>query len=167
MNKKETLFHKITKESQDSIFRICLSFVGRSEDLNDLKQDIYLQIWKSMDQFRGESTWKTYIFRIAYNTAIKYKSRQKPSTPLPENYINKAEEPFQTQGEKSLELDLLHKCIQKLAEGDRLLVSFMLEDLTYKEIADVLQLEVNHVGVKINRVKRKLAKLIESENGKS
>lgn len=61
MDDKEQLFNELVSTSKNSIYRICYSFLDDPKDIKDLRQEIFLELWKSMDRFKGESSWNTYI----------------------------------------------------------------------------------------------------------
>jgi len=65
---------------------------------------------------------------------------------------------------KEERLNLLQQSIKKLSDNDRILISLVLEDLSYKEIAEVLNMNIGNVGVRIGRVKKKLKELMENAN---
>ena len=57
----------------------------------------------------------------------------------------------------------LMQCVQKLKKDERLLISLVLEELSYQEIADIIGIEANNVGVRINRIKNRLLKIYNNE----
>lgn len=164
MDDKEQLFKELIATSKNSIYRICYSFLDDPEDIKDLRQEIFFELWKSMDRFKGESSWNTYIYRIAVNTSIRFKTtlgkRKSVETPIKESVIKMAEN--QSEKEKEERLNLLQQSIKKLPDNDRMLISLVLEDLSYKEIAEVLNMNIGNVGVRIGRVKKKLKELMEN-----
>ena len=164
MNDKEQQFKELIKSSKNSIYRICYSFLDDPEDIKDLKQEIFCELWKSMDRFKGESSWNTYIYRIAVNTAIRFKTtlekKRSIETPIKQTVLKIAEDNSNKQKEERL--NLLQQSIKKLSDNDRILISLVLEDLSYKEIAEVLNMNIGNVGVRIGRVKKKLKELMEN-----
>lgn len=159
---KERLFEDLIQSNEDRIYRICRSYLKNREDIPDLYQEILIQIWKSIDRFRNESTWSTYIYRIALNTAIKFQRKNSNDR----KYIRSDLEAEENSNNKDYiykekRLNAMHACIQMLSDGDKLLITLVLEDLTYKEIADILDSNTNLIGVRINRVKKRIMKLME------
>lgn len=164
MKDKRTLFNEILEGSKGSIYRICTAYLSDPEHRNDLYQEILIAIWHSMDRFQGQSKINTYIYRIAVNTAIKYCLKIKKENQL----ISRSEIP-DIPAEKEQDMEpliqkMLH-CIQTMADNERLLLGLVLENLSYKEIAEILGTDVNHVGVKINRAKKKLLDLMKNNHG--
>ena len=74
---KDRLFEDLITENEDRIYRICRSYLKSKTDIPDLYQEILLEIWKSIDRFKHESAWSTYIYRIALNTAIKFTKKNR------------------------------------------------------------------------------------------
>ncbi len=166
MSEKEHLFELIVQENRHRIYRVCRAYLPDPDDANDLYQEILLKIWLNLDSFRGEAQQSTWLFRIALNTAIVYrKKQQRQPVPLPKDILqfpeNNSDKAHKEQQE--LLLEKLHACITQLENHDRLLISLVLEEMSYKDIAEVLGITLNHVGVKINRIKQKLADLMEPQ----
>lgn len=158
LEQKEQLFNQLLEQSKGSIYRVCKAYLYDEQQTDDLFQEILIEIWRSMERFRSEAKWNTYIYRIAVNTAIKYNLKWKKSK-------NKTIEnvPTITLEEKIEEenrFEQMHKAIQQLKPPDRLLISLVLEDLSYKEIAEILDSKVNLIGVRINRIKQRIIKII-------
>ncbi|NOS83963.1 MAG: RNA polymerase sigma factor [Ignavibacteria bacterium] len=165
---KDTLFKQVLKENKDRIYRICCAYERNAIDRDDLYQEIAINIWKNLDKFEGRSAISTWIYRIAVNTSlmhVKKESRRNSSkTELDENSLNIAEPPNDDREEKietGKKIEILNECINELGTLDRLIISMVLEDLSYKEIAEVTGLTVNNTGVRINRIKKELLKLME------
>ncbi|MFU8862022.1 MAG: RNA polymerase sigma factor [Cyclonatronaceae bacterium] len=160
---KDRLFEELIAKNEDRIYRICRSYLTSKSDIPDLYQEILLEIWKSIDRFRHEAAWSTYIYRIALNTAIKFtkKAEKNREQALPvieiEDNSQKSEDL-----EKEQTLHVMHSCIQMLSDSDKLLITLVLEDLSYKEIAEILDCSTNLIGVRIKRVKGRLLKLMEN-----
>lgn len=161
---KKTLFNEILDGSKGSIYRICTAYLADPEHRNDLYQEILIAIWHSMDRFEGQSKWNTFIYRIAVNTAIKYCLKIKKENQM----ISRSEIPdIPAERDQDLEpmIQKMLNCIQLMADNERILLGLVLENLSYKEIAEVLGTDVNHVGVRINRAKKKLLELMKNNHG--
>lgn len=164
-SEKEYLFETLLANNKDRIYRICRSWLSNESDLPDLYQDILIEIWRSLDRFRNEASLDTYIYRIAVNVAIKNKMRSTKST-MP--VVSDVEIVYEDQSEeceqKEKKLDTMHRCIQMLNDQDKMLISLVLEDLSYKQIAEIFECSVNVIGVKINRAKKRITQLIETHH---
>lgn len=158
---KEQLFQKLLEQSKASIYRVCKAYLYDAQQTDDLFQEILIEIWRSIERFQGKSKWNTYIYRIAVNTAIKYnlnlkKAEQKIAPPT-QSYT------IQDKIKQEHQFEMMYRAVQELNPNDRLLISLVLEDLSYKEIAEVLDSSTNLVGVRIGRVKKRIIKIIEKQ----
>lgn len=161
MANKEELFNKIVQQCKGSVYRLCKAYLYDKEAVDDLYQEVLIRLWANMEKFKGESEWSTYVYRIAVNTAISFNRKYKPSQPLNENF-DAISESSDEKKENEDRLNHLHYCISLLEAQDRLIITLMLEELSYKEIADITGSTVTNVGVKINRIKQRLLKLMQT-----
>lgn len=162
---KKQLFEKVIEDSRNSIYRICRSYLYDLEATDDLFQEILIQVWNSLDQFRAQSSWNTYIYRISINTAITFnknaKKQHKRHLQQDVSELSLAAEISSESSEQKL--DKLLRAIQKLSDPDRLVISLVLEDLSYKQIAEYLHISTSNVGIKINRAKKRIQKIVERD----
>jgi len=162
LDQKNKIFSDIVSGCHGSIYRICLAYLYDRSHADDLYQEIMLQVWKSLDKYKGDAKINTWVYRIAVNTAITYNQKQKRTQ---HDSLSATAEVIADQGrnmEKERQLTALTAAIRKLEEGDRIIISLVLEDLGYKEIAEVTGNSVNNIGVKINRIKTRIMKLMEN-----
>lgn len=160
MNSKEEFFEQTYNSLKDKIYRLCLGFMGNRSDADDLFQEVLIKIWNNLDNFREESSINTWVYRIATNTALMSinkinKSESKHTNLLPDNLkneISQVNESFQQDKVKKL-----YQAISSLKEVDRIVISLLLEDNSYKEIANITGISISNVGVKINRIKKTLS----------
>ena len=165
LEQRDKIFGEIVQQCHGSVYRICHAYLYNKSHADDLYQEIMLQVWKSLDKFKGEAKVNTWVYRIAVNTAISYNLQHKREqhSELPET-VNVADEHAGAAKEKEQQFELLAKAISKLEEHDRLIISLVLEDLSYKEIAEITGSSINNIGVKISRIKVRLVKLMENNN---
>ena len=159
MEKLKTIFLSALKENEDKLYRICSIYSDCNEDSKDLFQEVLVNIWKSMSSFKGNSSVGTWMFRIALNVCLRFKSKytknQNRFIRLDSVTISNigSEKADTNSNEKLL---ALRKCVKKLNDGDKAIVALYLEGLAYREISDILGLSENHIAVKIKRIKSKL-----------
>ena len=138
---------------------------AEGEDRKDLMQDVMLAIWKAIPSFREQAKPSTFIYRVAHNAALTWKRARK-------NYDRKLDQyetllppalhlPPETTDQEILEL--LYAAIRKLAPLDRSLALLFLDDVSYCEMAEIHGLTESNVGVRLNRLKQKLALLMQEE----
>jgi RNA polymerase sigma-70 factor (ECF subfamily) len=161
---RERLFHELFAENQPRIRRLCYGFLGPCPEVDDLFQDIMVNVWNSLPGFRGESRPSTWLYRIAVNSALIYRRKRRATEPLPE-LCDPGRGAHQNLEEEE-RLQALRAAIATLPDQDRLIITLLLEGLSYKEIAEITGLTVNHVGVKISRIKQVLEDLLtEAHHG--
>ncbi|MEJ5961636.1 RNA polymerase sigma factor [Pedobacter immunditicola] len=158
INMDETQFLSLIKEHQGIIHKICRLYRDIREDREDLFQEITFQLWKSHQAFKNDAKVSTWIYRIALNTAIATFRKKKrtieyyPVLPdLPE------EQPCE---ELAIRQERLFGALKQLDDGDKAIITLYLEDLSYQQIADVIGISENYVGVKLNRIKIKIQKIL-------
>ena len=160
---QETIFLNALEQNQEKLFRICSIYSKDDEDSKDLFQEVLVNIWWSMSTFKANSTIGTWMFRVALNVCLRFKSKH---TKNQNRFIKLdsitianfgTEENSEVENEK---LDSLRKCVKELNEGDKAIVALYLEGIAYKEISSILGLSENHIAVKIKRIKLKLLNCI-------
>lgn len=129
---------------------------------NDLFQEIVIQLWKSFGSFRGEAKITTWMYRIALNTAIsgfRKQSRNIKTEDIRESHFN-----ISDNGEDNREEDFqrLQWAIQHLSEIERAMIMMALEEVPYEEIAETIGITQNNVRVRMNRIREKLRKLMDT-----
>ena len=158
-------FNALVQQLGDKIYRLVSAYLADKNEVADLYQEVLVNIWQSLPRFKGDAQLSTWVYRIAVNTAITYskkelRRKQKLANPLSEGHLSV---PQIASQDKEPQLQLLEKCIQQLPEYERLLIGLLLDDQPYKSIAEIIGISLNHVGVKINRAKAKLSRLMEEQ----
>ncbi|WP_221392370.1 RNA polymerase sigma factor [Dyadobacter sp. NIV53] len=157
-------FLKIIGQHQKIVHKISRLYRDNREDQQDLFQEIVYQLWKAYPGFRSESKVSTWIYRIALNTAIA--TFRKPKIPIDrtENIPDQYHPTDQLKISENEER--LFAALRQLNDSDKAVISLFLEDYSYVEIAAMMGISENYVGVKINRIKEKLKLILNiKENG--
>jgi len=149
---RERLFLEMFHQNKSRVQRLCFAYLNSTADIDDLFQEIMTNLWNALPTFRGDSHPNTWPYRIAINTALLYRRKRRPSEPLPE--ITDPGPSTHQHLEDAERLAALRRAIASLPDQDRLIITLLLESLSYREIAEVTGLTVNHVGVKISRIKQ-------------
>lgn len=140
------------------ISHICRAYANDEESLKDLIQEVSLQLWRSHQSFEGKSQTSTWVYRVSLNVCLSHARKVKRRLDVvPLNDLDHVEEYDPNQKEQ---MDKLYYAIKQLSESDRAIVLLYLEDKSYKEMSDILGITVTNVGVKVNRLKERLKKLI-------
>lgn len=152
-------FLALLNEYRGAIHRVSRTYAATVADREDLVQEIVYQLWRAFPSFRRESAGVTWVYRIALNTAItgvRRRSRQPAQVPL----ADAPDVPSPPAADSDARTDLLYRAVRRLGDVDRALVMCYLEDLSYREIADVLGISESNVGARLSRTKTKLQELV-------
>lgn len=161
MNKKEEFFRKAISENRERILRICRYYAPTIEDQKDIYQEIMINIWRSLESFRGESAIGTWIYRIAINTSLSYSGKRYKQMKLNvdiegqhlKNVID-GEDGSHLLSDK--DFARLQAELNQLSVIDKAIMGLVLEDLSTREIADIIGITEPNVRVKIHRIKEYL-----------
>jgi len=156
LEEAEQGFLEVLGRHEQLINKVIRIYAVDSEDRRDLFQEIVYQLWRSYGSFKGDSRIGTWLYRVALNTAITSlrKGKKSQHDELADQFIPTS--CSFANPDRSEQVRQLYSAIRSLGEVDRALVMLYLEDLSYKEIAEVLGLTEDNVGVKLNRIKTKL-----------
>jgi RNA polymerase sigma factor (sigma-70 family) len=160
MNGMEREFTELVNQYKGIIYKVCHLYCHNSEDRKDLFQEIVIQLWKSYKSYRNEAKLSTWIYKIALNTALT--SLRKDS----KNKFGKSisETDFEIPAMESTEnehINILYQAIQQLTEVEKAIIMLYLDEKNYDEITDIVGISKTNVGVKLNRIKQKLSKIIK------
>ncbi|MEM6345145.1 MAG: RNA polymerase sigma factor [Bacteroidota bacterium] len=165
---KEAEYLKLMEANQERLQRICRFYCRDVEAQKDLMQEIAFQIWRSRERYRGEAQLNTWLYRIGINTALAYLRKQKKRETQPleakAQVVADARNP-EEKLEQQERLDLLMQAIQQLKKLDQSIILLYLEELSYQEIAKVTGLSESNVGVKINRIKKRISQNLKKSTG--
>lgn len=162
MENKEDLFRKIVADNDERIKRICKYYNPNTEDQKDMYQEILVNIWKSLENFRGDSAISTWLYRIAVNTSLGYTGKAFKEMKLmvhseTENLNSLLDDDSLAEKLKQeKQLNKLQLELNQLSVIEKSLMSLMLEGLSMREIADVIGITEPNVKVKIHRIKEQL-----------
>ena len=151
-------FMERVQAHQDIIHKVGFVYGRVPADREDLTQEILLQLWRSFDSFDGRSGFPTWMYRVALNTAITFRRRQKP--PSQEQAEPRIEGTQLAQAEFSEDLETLYRAIARLSAVEKAIIMQWLDERSYREIADTLGISVKNVSVRLVRIRERLARLI-------
>lgn len=155
----EQAFLEMMRQHQGIVHKICRLYRDSLEDREDLFQEITYQLWKAVPSFRQEAKPSTWIYRIALNTAISSFRKKKPALSYEAVLPDIAEETF--QDEQGLRQERLFAALKHLNDADKAIITLYLEELSYKEIAEMIGTTENNVAVKLNRIRNKIQQLLK------
>lgn len=146
------------------IFKISKMYMDDNDDRDDLFQEIIYQVWKAYPNFKGESEFSTWLYRIALNTAIIFlKSEKKRSFIANEDFSNYKITQDEYDYEKEEKLAIMYQAINRLSPIDKAFIFYYLEDFSGREIAEQMGISEGNVRVKMNRAKNKLKDILNNK----
>jgi RNA polymerase sigma-70 factor (ECF subfamily) len=146
------------------IIKICRAYTDSQEDFEDYYQEVCLQIWRSKDKFRGDSKWSTWIYRLSLNICLTLiKKKKKTRQYFNNDAVNQYEEGEENSAFSNENLNFLYEAIKRLSEIDRAIILLYLEEKPNKEIAEIIGTTPNNIGVRVNRIKERLKKLLDGK----
>ena len=161
MDSLELDFSRIIREHKGTIYTVCYMFSKDEEEVADLFQDILVNLWKGFANFRGESSARTWIYRVSLNTCIsaeRKKKRKGETVPLDMN-INL----FDDSAEDLKQIRMLQSRISRLGPFDRAIVLLWLENLSYDEIGAIVGITAKNVSVRLFRIKAQLRNMSDEK----
>lgn len=165
-------FAQLMRDNEKRIYNLTLRMTGNPEDAMDLAQEAFLNAWRGLKFFKGDSAFSTWVYRLASNACIDHLRRQKRrqdiSAPMPVDEEDDTPPDIpddRFQPEQELERQELRNAVSaglsRLSDEHRqVLVMREINGLSYQEIADVLDLEAGTVKSRIARARNSLRKIL-------
>ncbi len=167
----ETLVRKYERFVSTCVYQV----VGNTQDTLDVSQEAFLKLYKSLSTFKGESSFSSWLYRIAKNCALDFLRRKKaPAVSIDEQdedgkSLEIADEDVKSSPEKSLlrkeKHEILWKCVNKLSESHReIIVLCDINGYTYEQISEMLDIKEGTVKSRLFRARETLKNLLLEEN---
>lgn len=160
-------FSELMRRHQDRVYRYLLRMLGSHEDALELAQEAFIKAWQALPQWQPEAQFRTWLFRIANNTALDALRRRKlvEFVPLEDSYDAQSSGPDpERQAQATQEVRQLEASLKRLApEHRQILLLREVEEMSYEEIGQVLSLSEGTVK---SRLARARAALIEMRAGR-
>jgi RNA polymerase sigma-70 factor (ECF subfamily) len=161
MENKEDRFRSIVAENDRKIRGICRYYAPSDEDQKDMYQEILINIWKSLEKFRGDSQISTWIYRIAVNTSLNYAGKHYKLLRLnvdPQHIglLTMLQDDEGQATEQEAQIEKLQMFLNQLNVIDKAIMGLVLDELPTREIADIIGITEPNVRVKIHRIKETL-----------
>ena len=173
-SKSQKAYGKLLDDFQHKVFSTCISFVPNKEDAEDIAQEVFVEVFHSIDKFKEASSLSTWIYRITTNKCLEFIRRKNTKkrfaflqsifgNEIPLNktpYFTEMNHPGIQMENKEVN-EILFKAINKLPETQK--VAFTLskiDGLSYEEIGDVMEKSLSSVESLIFRAKKNLQDLL-------
>ncbi len=142
-------------------------YAPESADADELQQEMMVQLWRSVPSFAGQAKPSTWIYRVCLNTGLTWQRAQRRrearvvTSPAPIDAAVSADgDPANRQEQGDL-MQRLMIAVRSLPAAQRSLIVLALDDLSYREIAEITGMTENHVGVALSRARKALAQKME------
>lgn len=167
----------MVETNQDRVYNTALGIVQNAEDAEDVAQEVFIQVFRSIHNFKGEAKLSTWLYRIATTRALDHlrSKKSKKRAGLIQRLFGENNEPvyeipdFNHPGvalDKKENAAKLFKAIAQLPENQKIAFTLhKLEDLSYQEVSEVMKTSVPAVESLMHRAKQNLRKVLEKEIG--
>ncbi|WP_437399627.1 RNA polymerase sigma factor [Flagellimonas lutimaris] len=165
-------FSNLVDGYKDLVFTLAIRMLGNREEAEEVSQDVFIKVYKSLPNFKGDSKVSTWVYRIAYNTCldrIKKNKKKRMHTDL--NHIDQiAYADLDTAYHKMVmaeRSEMIERCLSKLsAEDAGVLTLFYLEEKNLQEMEETTNIPVNTLKVRLFRARKRLASVMEKNVNK-
>ncbi|WP_298237067.1 RNA polymerase sigma factor [uncultured Algibacter sp.] len=159
-------FSVLVDRYKDLVYTLALRMLKNREEAEEVSQDTFIKIYKSINKFKGDSKFSTWVYKVTYNTCLdRLKKNRKHFNDIPINEFTEHQVKTIDNALDSLEQEEYSKAIQECiallpSEDAFLLTLYYFEELSLEEISKAVGLKANNVKVKIFRGRKKLATIL-------
>jgi len=166
---QETIFRRWLNDHLGLMLKLVRAGAATPEDQDDLFQEVLVNVWSSIRAFRGEARETTWIYRVAFNTTMAWRRgewrRRRGHEKFLKFDVSPQLQPSHLDSLPERELvERLYAAIRQLPKVDASLALMHLDGLSYQEMAEVLGISENYIGVKLNRIRKQLADQLKGAN---
>lgn len=162
-------FSILVDHYKDLVFTLALRMLKNREEAEEVAQDTFIKAFKSLDTFKGESKFSTWIYRVAYNTSLdRIKKNRKHLNDVEINEFTahqvKTIDTALDRLEAKEREEAIQRCINKLPSQDSFLLTlYYFDDLSLDDMSKVVDMTANAIKVKLFRCRKKLASILKAE----
>ncbi len=153
-------FVSLLREHSRIINKVSYFYATPKMPFDDLRQEIYINLWLGRDQFRGDSKISTWIYRVAVNSALMALRSSKPKVETVSLDFGMLDLSTELDDAQKENIQMLYALINRLEDIEKAVILLWLDEFSYEDIADTLGLKRNTVATKIHRIKEKLSKAL-------
>lgn len=161
-------FKLIVEKYQQMVFTITLRVLEKREEAEDAAQEIFVKCFRNLQKFNGQSTFSTWLYKIALNHSIDILRKNKKEffrIELQEEGTIISENAFEKNIDFKAVRKILNEAISSLIPSERIIILlYYYEELSLSEIAEIFGVKENNMKVKLHRIRLKLMKLLQSKN---
>jgi RNA polymerase sigma-70 factor, ECF subfamily len=168
----DSLYAQLAQEYGALLARIARAHEADADLRRDLHQELHVALWRSLGGYDGRCSLRTWVYRVAHNTAVTYVNRRRRSSQgvlctleeLDEQSLLTEPDSSASGADYDRSIARLYSLIRRLAPLDRQIMLLYLEDLDAAEIATTTGLSPGNVATKVHRIKRVLTRSYHSED---
>jgi RNA polymerase sigma-70 factor (ECF subfamily) len=168
MGIQEEMFRRWVRDHRGILMKVTRAYAWTPQDQEDLSQEILLQWWRSIPGFRRDASESTWVYRVALNTAMTWRRQSRDGKgvgqTVPESLPCPKPPPDDAAADHEL-LDWLYSEIATWPLLDRSLMLLYLDGVSYRDAAEILGISETNVGVKLNRIKKRLVEKGKESDG--
>ena len=169
-------FEQLLLEHQKNVYNLCYRMAGDPDDAMDLSQETFLRAWRCLDQYQFASAFSTWLYRLCSNICIDFlrRRRRQQTVPLTCEDADGEEQTYAVPDpaplpEEQVELKLTRETLaaamaQLLPEHRAVLQLRVVNEMSYEQIADVLDIQIGTVKSRLSRARNQLKKILERGN---
>ncbi|MCK0110195.1 sigma-70 family RNA polymerase sigma factor [Flavobacteriaceae bacterium S0825] len=160
-------FTVLVDRYKDLVYTLTLRMMKHTEEAEEAAQDTFIKAYKSLNKFKGDSKFSTWVYRVAYNTCLdrlKKNKRQQYTVEINEytEHQVKTLDNALDQIEAKEKEEAIQECLALLPSEDSFLLTlYYFEELSLEEIGKIVSLKPNNVKVKLFRSRKKLATILK------
>ncbi|GAA0741345.1 RNA polymerase sigma factor [Gaetbulibacter jejuensis] len=162
-------FAVLVNQYKDLVFTLALRMLKHREEAEEVSQDTFIKVFKSLHKFKGDSKLSTWIYRVAYNNCLDRLKKQKVQynivaiNEFTEHEVKTIDNAFENLVEAERR-QTIQECIQMLPNDDAFLLTlYYFEEQSIEDISKVVGLTVNNVKVKLFRSRKKLMTILKQK----
>jgi RNA polymerase sigma factor (sigma-70 family) len=157
------LYAGLVERYKSYVYTITRKVLQNSAESEEAAQDSFIKAFNGLKGFNRQSKFSTWLYRIAFNTAISYKRKHHQKFHSIEHTVIETRQEAEGMLERSDRKKYLHQAMARLNEGDRTaLTLFYLQEFSLEEIAEITNMQANTIKVKIHRARLRVAEELKS-----
>lgn len=154
----QQLYAELVNRYKSYAFTIAFKILENRPEAEEAAQDSFIKAFQHLKNFKRDSRFSTWLYRIVFNTAVSYKRKRKAAFQSIENTIIEYGQEAEGMLERNDKKKYINQAMQQLNEADKLAITlFYLEEFSLEEIADITGMQANTAKVRIHRARQRLA----------
>ena len=158
---KESSFEDLVKKYQHSVLNTIYRYIGNYNEAEDIAQDVFIKVWRKINNFKGKSKFSTWLYRIVVNQCLDYRRKKKEEVVSLDKSLDEGKVPesltIELDFEQKRKMEILKKAIAEIPDNQRIaLILAKFETKSYQEIAQIMEISISSVASLIFRAKENL-----------